>query len=159
MPNLINENSVLNASWVTISDAEALSGSNLYVPISIWLEHANDLAGRSDVAPIIYGDTVLDEVIDSIRTCEAIAIDFPSFTDGRGYSQARLLREKFDVKSDLRAIGDVLLDQIFFMKRCGISSFELKDGIDAEKALNYLNTFSDPYQTSVERPTPLFTRR
>ncbi len=89
----------------------------------------------------------------------AIAIEFPSFTDGRGYSHARLLRERFGWKGELRAVGDVGRDQLLYLSRCGFDAFVLKDASRLEEALAGLDDFSEGYQSSVERPQPLFRRR
>jgi len=88
-----------------------------------------------------------------------IGIDFPKFTDGRGYSSARLLRERFGYQGEIRAIGDVLHDQLFYMKRCGIDAFAVRADKDIEAALAGLNVFSETYQTAVDQPQPLFRRR
>jgi uncharacterized protein (DUF934 family) len=69
------------------------------------------------------------------------------------------LRERYGWRGELRAIGDVLRDQIFYLSRCGFNSFQLRDGEDAQSAVSALDDFSDGYQTSVERPQPLFRRR
>ena len=79
--------------------------------------------------------------------------------DGRGYSIARLLRERYGWRGELRAIGDVLRDQLFYLTRCGFDAFELRAGQDAQAALTALADFSEAYQSSVERPQPLFRRR
>ena len=88
-----------------------------------------------------------------------IALDFPVFTDGRHFSSARLLRERFGYKGEVRAIGDVLRDQLFFMQRCGFDAMAVRADCDAEDALLGLSGFSVVYQTSVEQPQPLFRRR
>ena len=88
-----------------------------------------------------------------------VEVNFPSFTDGRGYSIARLLRERLGYRGELRAVGDVQRDQVFYLSRCGFDAFLLRDGEDAEAALAALTDFSEAYQTSVERPQPLFRRR
>jgi uncharacterized protein (DUF934 family) len=88
-----------------------------------------------------------------------VEVNFPKFTDGRGYSIARLLRERHGYKGELRAVGDVLRDQIFYLSRCGFDAFLLREDQDAEEALAALHDFSEAYQASVERPEPLFRRR
>ena len=88
-----------------------------------------------------------------------IALEFPKFRDGRAYSYARLLRERYGFKGELRAIGDVLHDHLFFMAQCGFDAFALREDQDAQEALSVFGTFSDGYQTSVLRPVPLFRRR
>ena len=84
---------------------------------------------------------------------------FPKFGDGRGYSIARLLRERCGYRGELRAIGDVLYDHLYFMEQCGFDAFALRDDQDAREALAVFATFSDGYQTSVLRSSPLFRRR
>ena len=88
-----------------------------------------------------------------------IAVDFPHFTDGRGCSIARLLRERYGWSGELRAIGYVIRDVVFYFSRCGFDAFDLKAGEDAQAALSAFGDFSEAYQTSVERPQPLFRRR
>lgn len=88
-----------------------------------------------------------------------IAIHFPKLTDGRGYSTARLLRERYGYKGELRAIGDVQRDQLLFLSRCGFDAFALKEGRDPEAALGAFSEFSEAYQASVIEPQPLFRRR
>jgi uncharacterized protein (DUF934 family) len=86
-----------------------------------------------------------------------IGVDFPKFTDGRGYSTAWLLRMRYGFAGDLRAIGDVLIDQLYYMRRVGFSSFALKPGQDEAAAVRALSTFSDHYQGSATG-VPAFRR-
>jgi uncharacterized protein (DUF934 family) len=88
-----------------------------------------------------------------------VEVNFPHFADGRGYSIARLLRERCGYRGELRAVGDVQRDQVFYLARCGFDAFLLREGEDAEGALAALHDFSEAYQASVERPQPLFRRR
>ena len=88
-----------------------------------------------------------------------IAVNFPKFSDGRGYSIGRLLRERFGYKNELRAIGDVLLDQLQFMKRCGFDAYVLRADKDINKAARCLNFFSQGYQAATDTEIPLFRRR
>jgi uncharacterized protein (DUF934 family) len=94
-----------------------------------------------------------------VAELSVVAIEFPGFKDGRGYTTARLLRERFGYKGELRAVGDVLRDQLFFMLRCGFDAFELKPGKDIDGALNAFREFSVTYQGAADDPRPLFRRR
>ena len=99
------------------------------------------------------------KVADRLAGAARVEVNFPRFTDGRGYSIARLLRERHGYKGELRAVGDVQRDQLFYLSRCGFDAFLLREGEDAEDALAALQDFSEAYQASVEQPQPLFRRR
>jgi uncharacterized protein (DUF934 family) len=98
-------------------------------------------------------------VAERLGGAARIEVHFPKFTDGRGYSIARLLRERYGYQGELRAVGDVQRDQLHFLSRCGFDAFLLRDGEDAEGALAALAALGEAYQSSVERPLPLFRRR
>lgn len=104
------------------------------------------------------GDTA-DLIGAASNAFASISINFPKFSDGRGYSAARLLRERYGYAGELRAVGDVLIDQLFFMKRCGFNTFALRDDQDVDVALAAFNTFSVCYQNDVADQRPLFRRR
>jgi uncharacterized protein (DUF934 family) len=88
-----------------------------------------------------------------------IAVDFPAFKDGRGFSAATLLRSRYGFRGDLRAIGDVVTDVLFYMRRVGFSSFALRADQDTAAAVAALGSFTDSYQASVDQPLPYFRRR
>jgi uncharacterized protein (DUF934 family) len=88
-----------------------------------------------------------------------VEINFPKFGDGRGLSIARLLRERYGYRGELRAVGEVARDLLAGMERCGFDSYLLREGEDVEEALAAFDDFSDGYQTSVVQPVPLFRRR
>ncbi len=98
-------------------------------------------------------------VADRLGGVARVEVNFPKFTDGRGYSIARLLRERYGYRGELRAVGDVLRDQIFYLSRVGFDGFLLREDQDLEESLGALNDFSEAYQASAERPQPLFRRR
>ncbi len=88
-----------------------------------------------------------------------VEVNFPKFGDGRGFSIGRLLRERYGYKGELRAVGHITRDHLFFMESCGFDAFELRDGEDPHQALAAFDDFSESYQASVTRPQPLFRRR
>src|SRR6184192_2725366 len=88
-----------------------------------------------------------------------VEVHFPKFGDGRGFSIGRLLRERYGYKGELRAVGHITRDHLFFMESCGFNAFELREGEDPHEALAAFNDFSESYQASPARPQPLFRRR
>jgi uncharacterized protein (DUF934 family) len=88
-----------------------------------------------------------------------VEVHFPKFGDGRGFSIGRLLRERYGYQGELRAVGHITRDHLFFLESCGFDAFELRDGEDAHAALAAFDDFSESYQASPKRPLPLFRRR
>ena len=89
---------------------------------------------------------------------ERIELQFPKFTDGRAYSQALLLRRRYKFAGDIRATGDVLIDQLVHMHRSGFTSAVLAEGVDASAAQRQFERFAAFYQGDVHDPRPLFAR-
>ena len=99
------------------------------------------------------------ELQPDLDRLQLVAIQFPKFTDGRGYSSAALLRTRYGYRGELRAIGDVGRDQLFYLKRCGFDAFALAPHRDPHAALASLEDFSLRYQGSVDDPVPLYRKR
>jgi uncharacterized protein (DUF934 family) len=88
-----------------------------------------------------------------------VEVNFPKFGDGRGFSIGRLLRERYGYQGELRAVGHITRDHLFFLESCGFDAFELREGEDPQAALAAFDDFSESYQASPKRPLPLFRRR
>ncbi len=160
---VIKDNKIIEDDWqllCQIDDLESLPAGKIIVPYAFWLENREALSKRAPgVGVCINGDIDTEQVAGDLDGIELIALDFPVFTDGRAYSHARLLRERYGYAGELRAVGDVLRDQLFFMRRCGIDSFQLRADQDAAAALGALNEFSVCYQGAADNVTPLYRRR
>ncbi len=160
MQKLINQTSALDNNWTLVEEPNSgLPSGEVLVPAPYWLDNQAALAQRGNVGIWFAGDADLAEYLELITDVPVIAINFPAFANGRGYSLARLIKERSDFKGELRAMGDVLLDQLFFMKRCGFDTYLLSEGLSSEKALEFFTTFSDPYQLANDLITPLFRRK
>jgi len=124
------------------------------IPLALWLAH--DLAHwqtrQHPLALLLPPDADLtalfkhSPLIELQKNVNLIAIDFPAYTDGRGYSLAQLLREPHGWQGELRAVGDVMIDTMHYLARCGFDSFLVKPGHDAQQALAALATFTRHYQ-------------
>ena len=108
----------------------------------------------------IANDAELTDIVASgaLQGVERIELHFPKFTDGRAFSQAVLLRRRHGFAGDLRATGDVLIDQLVHMHRSGFSSAVLAEGVDAAAAERQFARFGAFYQGDVNEPRPLFAR-
>ena len=101
----------------------------------------------------------LSVLTEKIKGVARVEVNFPKFGDGRGFSIARLLRERYGYKGELRAVGEVARDHLHYMEQCGFDAFLLRDGEDANEALAAFDDFSEHYQATVAKPVPLFRRR
>jgi uncharacterized protein (DUF934 family) len=98
-------------------------------------------------------------VADRLGRAARVEVNFPKFGDGRGYSIARLLRERYGYKGELRAVGEVVRDHLYYMESVGFDAFLLREGEDPVEALTGFDDFSEAYQATATRPVPLFRRR
>jgi len=98
-------------------------------------------------------------IADDVGLFGVVAVNFPKYADGRGYSIARLLRERYGYTGELRAVGEVARDHLHAMAQCGFDAFQLRAGEDAQAALAAFGDFSESYQATAARPQPLFRRR
>jgi uncharacterized protein (DUF934 family) len=125
-----------------------------------FLENAEALSQRAGPTGVIWPNSRdVDDLVPWLDRLAVVALVFPTFRDGRAYSQARLLRERFNYRGELRAIGQVLRDQFLFMLRAGFDAFEVKKPADAEAFANTVKRYSVFYQpTGDGRMTTLHRR-
>ena len=123
------------------------------------------IKNRQIAAQLSPPDLVLEPTDDpallagAVGLAKVIAVNFPKFGDGRGYSIGRLLRERYGYQGELRAVGEVARDHLQAMAQCGFDAFQLREGEDAQAALAAFADFSDSYQATAAQPLPLFRRR
>lgn len=139
--------------------AAPLPAGPVAVPLAQWRVQKSALLARHQrVGVWLAPDDDPSALNGDLEILSLVAIRFPKFTDGRGYSTAILVR-RAGYKGELRAIGDVGLDQLTYLRRCGFDAFKLKPGLDPAAALRHLRDFRDPYQGALDDPRPLFRRR
>ena len=163
MPQLIKDGAIADDRWTLLREATSLAdvpnGEPAIVPLALWLAERDALRSRGEIGVWLKPADDPDLLAVDCPALPLIAIDFPQFTDGRGYSIARLLREKHEFTGELRAIGDVLRDQLYYLWQCGFNAFAVRADRNVEDALKGLSDFSDNYQGTFARPVPLFRRR
>jgi uncharacterized protein (DUF934 family) len=134
------------------------------VPLSVFIARKEPLSTRIASGEVgVWLDTheLLDDLINAqpdLNSLPIIAVHVERFADGRIFSLGTLLRTRYGFKNELRAMGDVLRDQLFFLKRSGFNSFLIRGDRSAQEALASLNDFTTPYQGAVDEPRPVFTR-
>lgn len=162
MPEIILRDRVVADAWQVVRpEAGApleLPRGPVLVPLAIWLEQADALIGRGDAGVWIAPQEDPATLRAWLDRLPLVAVDFPKFTDGRGYSIGHLLRTRYGYRGELRAIGDVLPDQLDYLRRVGFDAYAVRADKDIHDALRLLTTFSEPYQNSWEPPLPAFRR-
>jgi uncharacterized protein (DUF934 family) len=161
MVQLIRNREIVQDAWVHVpDDSELPAKGDVIVTLDRWKREREPLlartAGRLGVG--VRRDQLATVVGPDAAHFDVIALEFPNFRDGRGYSTARILRERYQYRGELRAVGDVLRDQLFYMARCGFSAFELKPGKDIVGALEAFDDFSVKYQPAADESLPLYRR-
>ena len=167
MPTIIKNGQIVVDAWqvLKLSEGEtpesvSLPNEPTLLPLAVWLARKTEILATGNPVGVWLDSSEGPEALaDDLAHFAVIGVNFPKFADGRGYSSARLLRERYGYRGEIRAIGDVLHDQLFYMKRCGIDAFAVREDKDIEAALAGLKVFSDAYQAAVDQPQPLFRRR
>lgn len=160
---IIRDGAIIADDWTIVAadDHNTLPQvSKLIVPLAAWQQHRNELLARGEPVGVwLRGEDDPLQLEADVQLFSVIAINFPAFKDGRGYSSAYLIRDRLQYRGELRAIGDVLRDQLFYLKRVGFNAFQVREDRSIEEALKGLSDFSDVYQGSIDQPLPLFRRR
>jgi len=170
MTSIIKNRSVVRDDWTVVRADEngvlpaldALPGGRVLVSFALWKAARETLqASRSKDALGVWlaPDDEPADLAGDLDKISLVGVDFPVFRDGRGYSTARLLRDRYGWTGELRAIGDVLRDQLNFMARCGFDAFAVRADKDIHDALRAFEEFSVKYQGAFDTPEPLFRRR
>ena len=152
------------ARWLTVGEdglvPDFAAEADLIAPLALLKVRGEELLGRTGRTGVLLepndDPAAIAGIVDQLSL---VAVRFPKFGDGRGYSAARLLRERYGYGGELRAVGDVLRDQLLFMKRSGFDSFSLRDDQDPDEAIAAFRELSEEYQASSTQQQPLFRRR
>ena len=169
MTKIIKDRAIVEDDWAILqlseddnADSIVVPEGKIIVPLKVWqLQRENLLdraKNRADIAVWFSSNEQAKELSNDLPLFKLLAVDFPKFADGRGYSIAYNLRTRFNYTGELRAIGDVLRDQLFYMQRVGFNSFAVRADKNIHDAIKGLTDFSEKYQTSVDEKSPLFRR-
>lgn len=154
MPKLIKHGQIIEDSWQPADSAATNAGERKILSLDQWLS----LADKSGRAVMLEPGETPEPLLDELDHIALVAINFPVFTDGRGFSYARELRER-GFAGELRACGHFIRDQLTYLQRCGFDAFQLADEAGLEEALASFADFSEFYQAAIDQPLPLFRRR
>lgn len=169
MAKIIKHATVVDDPWqvVRLVEGEAADALNIpdgpvLLPLPVWQARraewlAQQAAGKQ-IGVWLAPDDEPADLAEDIAHLDVIGVDFPKFVDGRGYSTARLLRSRHGYQGELRAIGDVQRDQLFYQRRVGFDAFAIRPDHDIEAAVKSLEDFDAAYQYSTDRGLDLRRR-
>ena len=165
MPKLVKDGVIAENTWTLLEKSEEaancdLPAGQIIVPLNVWQAQKASLASRADVGVWIDSDESAHDLGEDAKDLPLVAVNFPGFMDGRAFSTARLLRERYGFTGELRAVGHFMRDQLCYLSRCGVNAFAFaSDETDLTEVMKSLNDFTEFYQASVNQPVPLFRRR
>ena len=138
-----------------------LSGGQPIVTLRQWREHRDHLLALAvPLGILLSSEQTPGEIREDLKYFDVVALDFPAFTDGRSYSNAKRLRERFKFKGEVRAVGDVLRDQYLNLVRCGFDALEVQDGETEAGFVLATGAISTPFQPGLEgQPTAMSLRQ
>ncbi|MDD5275712.1 MAG: DUF934 domain-containing protein [Methylovulum sp.] len=147
---IIKNKQIVDDSWRTIADEDNLSDGDITLSFTRWQQHKQDLLNHNGKlgVRISPADSVAD-IADDLATLQLIELDFPDFADGRLFSQAWLLRNRYGYQGEIRATGHYMPDQVFYLSRVGVDAFSPENSERLAMELNNLNDFTVSYQQSV----------
>jgi len=172
MPKLVKDGAIVENDWQFLPKPEGDAGGKslseskvpegkVIVPLKVWQAQKEALRDRQDLGVWLDSDETADQLGDDAKPLPLIGIHFPAFADGRGFSTARLLRERYGYTGEIRALGYFLPEQACYLRRCGVNAFDF--GTERERfleaTLEALDDFTEYYQASADQPMPLFRRR
>ena len=148
------------SSWLHLGDEPLPSNGAVTLSLERWLKDKTELSARNgEVGVRLNAADSVETLADDLASLSLVVLDMASFTDGRAFSQARLLRDRFGYSGEIRARGDFLRDQMFFLSRVGVNAFEFSDQTRLDDRLRAFNEFSVTYQSAADSPEPLYRRR
>ncbi len=166
MPKLIKDGQIVDNTWTLIAKPEGDAASaeipagQVIVPASVWIAQKETLQSRADLGVWLDSDESPELIGVEANRFPVIGVNFPVFMDGRAFSTARLLRERYGFTGELRAVGNFMRDQLCYLRRCGVNAFAFANPeINLEEAVKSLQDLQEYYQASVDQPLPLFRRR
>jgi uncharacterized protein (DUF934 family) len=161
MPQILKDTQVVSDNWILLDEnADSIPNGDILLSYQQWQNFAEQLSNHNgSIGVWLEGHAEIEQIIEPLLNLPLIAINFPKFADGRGFSSARLIRERYNYSGELRAIGGFIRDQLYLLKRCGFNAFQFSDENELSDAAESLKDFSENYQVSVDQENPLFRRR
>lgn len=158
---IVDDWALLRLKEQETADSVRIGPGKIIVPLKVWQAQRATLLGRPELGVWFASDERAETIRGDVGNFCVIAVDFPQFSDGRGYSLAYNLRARLGFTGQLRAIGEILRDQLYYLQRVGFNAFAPPAGRNIHDTLKGLTAFSGnfhAYQASLDQKMPLFRR-
>ncbi len=158
---IIRDRRISEDHWLHVPEGARAGGAGaVTVALQDWRRHRDALARRGPPVGVrLRAADDIEDIVGHLDVIDLVAFEFGSFTEGRGYSHARILRERHGYRGEIRARGDVSRDRLAFMERCGFNAFELRPDDAAEGALGAFSEISEVYQPAADTRPAIASRR
>lgn len=159
MPIIKDRAIVEDAILHLADDAAPPAAARFTVSLARWQADKDALKAAGAVGVRLTGADAIAAIAADLPQLALVVVEFPLLADGRGFSLARLLRERYGYSGEIRALGDFLRDQMYFLARVGVNAFEPKPGADLTALLSAFNDFSVHYQAAADHHEPVYRKR
>ena len=147
---VIKDKTIIENTWTFIADDAEIQNGNISVSMARWKKDPESFLNREGKIGVrIQPSDSIEEIANDLDMIDLIELDFPTLADGRLFTHAWLLRERYSYQGELRATGNYLADQVFYLSRVGVNAFAAEKQQDFTLILNNINDFSVKYQRSI----------
>jgi len=158
---LLKSGQIVEDTWLNIDDEQAVPATgDVIVSLERWLSEDDTLKSRDGKTGLrLKNDQSPAQVADDLDAFNTVVLEFPKYTDGRAYSAARLLRDRYGFQGEVRASGDVLIDQFGMMQRCGFNAYEVRDDANVSAWQEAEKRISAHYQPAADGVQAIWAKR
>lgn len=158
---LLKSGQIVEDTWLHIDDEQDVpSSGDIVVSLARWLDEGETLRTRDGKMGVrLKNDQSPAQVADDLGAFDIFVLEFPKYTDGRAYSAARLLRDRYGFTGEVRASGDVLIDQYGMLQRCGFDAYEIADNADVSAWIAAEKRISSHYQSAADGVVAIWAKR
>jgi len=146
---IIKDKQIIEDNWTHIADSDEITDGDITVSLSRWTKEKAELSNhQGNIGIRISPADKVEDIAADLKNVKLIAVEFPAFTDGRAFSHARLLRSRYNYDGEIRAIGNYMPDQVFYLTRVGVNAFQFENPEQLNLALSTMDDFTVKYQAS-----------
>ncbi len=145
---IIKDKKIIEDNWTHLADNDEISDENITVSLGRWKEEKTKLiTHEGNIGIRLSPSDKVEDIAGDLKQISIVVLEFPAFTDGRSFSHAKLLRYRYSYNGEIRAIGNYMPDQVFYLSSVGVNAFQLENTEELNTALSTMNDFTVSYQS------------